>query len=124
MIFHYDTTYDPNLSLHVDYFQGEAGLQWLHGIPGVLGIVFARINMMREQGYADPQAVAEIESMLRRFVSVPGISSDPFLTVARVMVQECWRQVAFIYLYMVSRNIDGKLLNFDDLFKGSMSSQC
>ncbi|CAE6360465.1 unnamed protein product [Rhizoctonia solani] len=100
MIFHYDTTYNPNLTLHMDQFPSEAGIQWLHGIPGVIIITFARINMMREQGYADPQAITEMETMLRRFVVSPSLSNDPFLTVARVMVQECWRQAAYIYLYM------------------------
>ncbi|CAE6456140.1 unnamed protein product [Rhizoctonia solani] len=99
MIFHYDTTYNPDLPSRMDRLS-EAGLQWLHGIPTVIVIAFARINMMREQGYADPQAVREIESMLRSFVAIPSVSGDPFVTVARVMVQECWRQTAFIYLYM------------------------
>ncbi|CAE6443246.1 unnamed protein product [Rhizoctonia solani] len=100
MLFHYDTTYDPSLSQPAIQFSGEAGLQWLHGIPDVIVIVFARINTMCRQGYADSWAVAETESMLRNFLAVPCLSSDPFLTVARIMVQECWRQVAFIYLYM------------------------
>ncbi|KAG8709863.1 hypothetical protein FRC11_005145 [Ceratobasidium sp. 423] len=109
MLFYYDTTYDASLSQPVIPLSGEAGLQWLHGIPSVIVIVFARVNTMRDQGYANSRAVAEIESMLRNFVAIPCVSSDPFLTVSRIMVQECWRQVAFIYLYM-----GGCHLNADD----------
>ncbi|CAE6493030.1 unnamed protein product [Rhizoctonia solani] len=109
MFFHYDTSYDSNQPQLMIQFSAEPGLQWLHGIPNTIVIAFARINMMREQGYAEPQAVAEIESMLRCFVAIPSVSSDPFLTVARVMVQECWRQTAYLYLYMGACN-----LNADD----------
>ncbi|CAE7203317.1 unnamed protein product [Rhizoctonia solani] len=106
MLFHYDTSYDPNLAQTIIQFSADPGLQWLHGIPIEIVVAFARINMMREQDYANSESVAEIESMLRCFVAIPSISSDPFLTVARVMVQECWRQVAYIYLYMRVCNVN------------------
>ncbi|CAE6404506.1 hypothetical protein ACGC1H_002051 [Rhizoctonia solani] len=106
MLFHYDTSHDANLSQPTIQFAAEPGLQWLHGIPNTIVIAFARINMMRERGFDEPQTVAEIESMLRCFVAIPSVSSDPFLTVARVMVQECWRQAAFIYLYMGACNVN------------------
>ncbi|CAE6442030.1 unnamed protein product [Rhizoctonia solani] len=106
MLFHYDTAYDPKLIPPTIQFSGETGLQWLHGIPDAIVIAFARINMMREQGFADPQAVSEIESILRGFVVVPSVSNDPFLTVARIMVQECWRQAAYLYLYMGACHVD------------------
>lgn len=100
MFFQYDTSYDPNVSPQVIHFQGEVGLQWLHGIPGLIVLVFARINVLREQGIHDIQAVSEVEQMLKSFVPIPSLSSDSSLIVARLMVQECWRQVAYIYLYM------------------------
>ncbi|KEP50418.1 fungal-specific transcription factor domain protein [Rhizoctonia solani 123E] len=106
MLFHYDSSCDANLSQPTIEFAAEPGLQWLHGIPNTIVIAFARINMLREQGFDEPQVVAEIESMLRCFVAIPSVSSDPFLTVARVMVQECWRQAAFIYLYMAACNVN------------------
>ncbi|KAB5590666.1 Fungal-specific transcription factor domain containing protein [Ceratobasidium theobromae] len=100
MFFRYDTSYDPSLDPSAIFFQGDVGLQWLHGIPGQIVIVFARINAMREQGTQDPRALAELEGIVKNLVPIPSVSSDSFLTVARLMVQECWRQVALIFLYM------------------------
>ncbi|KAJ1310600.1 hypothetical protein OPQ81_009131 [Rhizoctonia solani] len=126
MLFHYATDYNPNRSRSAIHFPDKAGLQWLHGIPDVIVIAFARINIMRQQGYADPQVVADTEAMLRNFVVIPSVSSDPFLTVARIMVQECWRQSAYIYLYMGACNADAddmrvkkSLTKFIKLLKGT-----
>ncbi|KAG8698704.1 hypothetical protein FRC08_005757, partial [Ceratobasidium sp. 394] len=101
MLFRYDLTPIAGLS------EGELGfdnigLQPLHGIPDCFLLVLARMNMLREDfaPNIDPRTIRELEAEIRGFTPVLGTSVDPYLMVARLMVQESWRQTLYIYLYM------------------------
>lgn len=100
MFFQYDTTFYPELGSSVLSFTDDVGLQWSHGIPDRVILAFARINALRHSPIWDVQAVEELETIIRDFVPIPSVSPEPFLTIARMTVQECWRQAAYIYLYM------------------------
>ncbi|KAG8729505.1 hypothetical protein FRC11_008585 [Ceratobasidium sp. 423] len=103
MLFRYDCTpqnpqpvYEPT-----EENQTDSGAQWFHGTPDRFAAMFAKINAMREDGWAPtPEIVAVFERGIREFKPTQSNSRDSFLSVTRLVVQECWRQVAYVYLYM------------------------
>ncbi|CAE6444573.1 unnamed protein product [Rhizoctonia solani] len=101
MLFQYDTTFDPELGSSVLNFSDDAGMQWARGLPYQVALVFARINTLRASPAWDLGLFNELETTLQEFVPVPTVSSEPNLVIGRTIVQECWRQAAYIYLYMV-----------------------
>ncbi|EUC53962.1 fungal-specific transcription factor domain protein [Rhizoctonia solani AG-3 Rhs1AP] len=100
MLFQYDTTFDPELGSSVLNFSDDAGMQWARGLPYQVALVFARINTLRASPAWDLGLFNELETTLQEFVPVPTVSSEPNLVIGRTIVQECWRQAAYIYLYM------------------------
>ncbi|QRV75717.1 Fungal specific transcription factor domain [Ceratobasidium sp. AG-Ba] len=101
MQFRYKVHYAPELcNLVTD--MGNVGLQWMHGIPDQFILLLARMHMLRVDfaPHLDPQIEAEIEEEIRTFQPVVTTSTDPFLSVVRLAVQEAWRQTLYIYLYM------------------------
>ncbi|KAG9092883.1 hypothetical protein FS749_015375 [Ceratobasidium sp. UAMH 11750] len=101
MLFRYDISFTPELCATLTDIDG-VGLQWMHGIPDQFIVLLARMNMLRVDfaPNVDPQVIGEIQAEIKNFRPVLGVSTDPFLTVARLAVQESWRQVLYIYLYM------------------------
>ncbi|CAE6489444.1 unnamed protein product [Rhizoctonia solani] len=81
--------------------QDEGIVQWLHGIPNQILSMLARMNEIK-QGRLVPtqEMVASLEQDISELPPYSGSSSDRLLTVMRSVVQECWRQAAFVYLYM------------------------
>jgi hypothetical protein len=82
------------------------GFEWIHGIPFALIEVISQINSWRAGSRAPPLDNWQI---LERYI----LAWQPQLTpsdgvesatgcVARLAVQESWRHVVLIYLYMVS----------------------
>ncbi|CAE6385624.1 unnamed protein product [Rhizoctonia solani] len=100
MSFQYDTTIDPDLESSVLNFSGDVGIQWARGIPDQVTLVFARINVLYGNSTWDSKDFNELEGILENFVPVPTVSSEANLAIAKIVVQECWRQAAYIYLYM------------------------
>ncbi|CAE6416539.1 unnamed protein product [Rhizoctonia solani] len=103
MMFRYDTTPSTNDLIYESILeiQADSSPQWLIGIPDRIVIVFARINALREDGaITASEVVSEIEQEIRSFRPFQSPSSNSFLMVTRLMIQESWRQVAYIYLYM------------------------
>ncbi|KAG8689225.1 hypothetical protein FRC11_003689, partial [Ceratobasidium sp. 423] len=103
MMFRYDTTPSSDELIYewILEIQVNTSPQWLIGIPDRMVFVLARINSLREDGAVPPPGVvSEIENEIRGFRPFQSSSHDSFLMVTRLMVQECWRQVAYIYLYM------------------------
>jgi hypothetical protein len=100
MLFRYDITYTPEMG---DRMMEDSGLQCLHGVPGQFMVVVAWINTLREEfgTRVDQRDVAQIERELQSVRITPSTSADPF-AVWKLVVQECWRQAVYIYLYMVS----------------------
>ncbi|CAE6443237.1 unnamed protein product [Rhizoctonia solani] len=103
MLFRYDCT--PRNTQHISQsaveIQGDIGVQWLHGTPDRFVAIFAKVNAMREDGWIPtPEIVAVFERGIQDFQPIHSNSCDSFLSVTRIVVQECWRQTAYIYLYM------------------------
>ncbi|KAH7345555.1 hypothetical protein B0J17DRAFT_624691 [Rhizoctonia solani] len=85
----------------VSSIQKDSGLQWLHGTPDPLILLLAKVKLMRQDGsIPNEETIASLEQDVRDLQPFSGSSSEPFLMLMRCVVQECWRQVAFVYLYM------------------------
>ncbi|CEL54791.1 hypothetical protein RSOLAG1IB_07325 [Rhizoctonia solani AG-1 IB] len=100
MTIQYDTAVDLELESSVLNFSDDAGIQWSRGIPDQITLIFARINALHGGSGWDSRTFDELEAMLENFVAIPTGSRETNLAVAQAVVQECWRQAAFIYLYM------------------------
>ncbi|KAF8707948.1 GAL4-like Zn(II)2Cys6 (or C6 zinc) binuclear cluster DNA-binding domain, partial [Rhizoctonia solani] len=104
MSFQYDVTYsDPVLGASGVFDAADAlGLQWMYGCPEFFIILLARMHNIRDDATRriDVQEVGEIEQSIRGWQPRYPLSQDPHLAVARLAVQECWRQTLLIYLYM------------------------
>lgn len=101
--------------------QEDIGIQWLHGTPDRFTILFAKMSVMREDGCViDEATVAEIEREIREFKPVQSLSPDPFLMVGRLVVQECWRQAAYVFLYMGLCGDSSDTVRIKDAFKRFM----
>ncbi|KAL5641764.1 hypothetical protein ACGC1H_002022 [Rhizoctonia solani] len=102
MNFRYDTTYHSGV--HASMFETEHGweLRWLYGVSERLIIIFARMNALLEDfgPGVELSVIKELEAEVKGVKSITVASADPSLAVGRLVVQECWRQVAYIYLYM------------------------
>ncbi|CAE6509893.1 unnamed protein product [Rhizoctonia solani] len=100
MFLRYDILYTPEIN---EQFAGQqAGLHWLHGIPDQLIILLAWINTLHEDlgTDVDPLLISQIEMEVERVKITPSTSDDPLYTIRRFAVQECWRLVVYIHLYV------------------------
>ncbi|CUA71769.1 starch synthase [Rhizoctonia solani] len=100
MFLRYDILYTPEIN---EQFTGQqAGLHWLHGIPDQLIILLAWINMLHEDlgTNVDPLLISQIEMEVERVKITPSTSDDPVYTIRRYAVQECWRLVVYMHLYV------------------------
>ncbi|GAB1527886.1 hypothetical protein RhiTH_011074 [Rhizoctonia solani] len=81
------------------------GLRWLAGVPDRLIVTFARMNTLLEDygNRVDPEIVQELEEEILACATTcySGPAADPVLVLGRIVVQESWKLVAYIYLYMV-----------------------
>ncbi|CAE6467160.1 unnamed protein product [Rhizoctonia solani] len=67
----------------VPTMQEHSGLQWLHGIPDLLILLFAKIKLMRQDGsMPNEEMIASFEQDIRELQSFSGSSSESFLVIA------------------------------------------
>ncbi|KAG8732725.1 hypothetical protein FRC11_011328 [Ceratobasidium sp. 423] len=104
----YDTSLRTPIDSSVLYIDNHLGLSWLYGQPDRITLILARTNSLYQEFGAcvDARIIQEIEQDIRNFKANYGNSPDPSLLVIRLIVQECWRQVAYIYLYMTLCDTD------------------
>ncbi|KDN34452.1 hypothetical protein RSAG8_12456, partial [Rhizoctonia solani AG-8 WAC10335] len=102
MFFRYNVMFTPEVTESMMHIENHLGLQWLYGVPDRLVVTLAHMNALREDfGFSVDEAyIRELEAEIASFRVVLGLSGDPAFTVACMIVQECWRQAAYIYLYM------------------------
>ncbi|KAL5641814.1 hypothetical protein ACGC1H_002039 [Rhizoctonia solani] len=110
MFFRYNVTFTPQVTEPMMHIENHLGLQWLYGVPDRLVVTLARMNAFREDFglCVDGTFIRELEAEIASFRVVLGLSGDPAFTVARMIVQECWRQAAYIYLYMALAGADSE----------------
>ncbi|KAH7332699.1 fungal-specific transcription factor domain-containing protein [Rhizoctonia solani] len=104
MFFRYDVEFSLDLCERMISQRTNFGLTWMHGMPDELVLLFAWMNNLREEAQlgtpVSEEVIGRIENDIKELQIVPGKTADPMLKVSRLVVQECWRQVAYIYLYM------------------------
>ncbi|KAH7345565.1 fungal-specific transcription factor domain-containing protein [Rhizoctonia solani] len=125
MLFRYEVaitnTQHPDPYPSTPVIQSDGIIQWRHGMSDQIILVFAKMKAMRQDG-SKPSRDA-IESLERDICEIQpprGSSSERFLAVMRSVVNECWRQAAFIYLYMAVRGEPSSALSVKQAFKGFM----
>ncbi|CAE6355504.1 unnamed protein product [Rhizoctonia solani] len=76
-------------------------LEWIHGIPTVLVETISRVNNWRAGSRADNWKVLEERVLSWQLRLIKADGEDSVLeSMARLAVQESWRHVALIYIYM------------------------
>ncbi|CAE6504853.1 unnamed protein product [Rhizoctonia solani] len=103
-LFRYDTTIPrgpPYPYESVIEIRDDIGLQWLHGTPDPLISLFAKMKSMRDDGLRpSAEVIWSFEREIRELQPFSSPSPESFLMIVRFVVHECWREVAFVYLYM------------------------
>ncbi|CAE6507808.1 unnamed protein product [Rhizoctonia solani] len=85
----------------VTAIQCDGIVQWLHGIPNEIVLSLARMKTMRQDGVIpNAEMVASLEQDIHQMQSCSNSTSDRFRAIIRFVIHECWRQAAYIYLYM------------------------
>ncbi|KAH7345495.1 hypothetical protein B0J17DRAFT_640085 [Rhizoctonia solani] len=104
MLFRYDLqllSAEDEALLHED---DRPGMRWSIGIPARLVVALARINSLLEDygSFVNQDVVQELEREIKACKPIISFSpgEDPSLAIGRLMVQESWRLVGYIYLYM------------------------
>ncbi|CCO37434.1 hypothetical protein BN14_11590 [Rhizoctonia solani AG-1 IB] len=104
MFFRYNVEFSLDLCERMAQRKINFGLTWMHGMPDELVLLFAWMNNLREEVQLGTpireETVSRIEQDIKELRITPSKAADPMLKVSRLVVQECWRQVAYIYLYM------------------------
>ncbi|KAG8726163.1 hypothetical protein FRC11_000701, partial [Ceratobasidium sp. 423] len=83
---------------------GSHELEWVHGVPVALVEIIAQVNSWRAGSRITP--LDDWQAMERRILAweprpvKPGNEDSVAGSVTRFAVQECWRHVVLIYLYM------------------------
>ncbi|KAH7345472.1 hypothetical protein B0J17DRAFT_640002 [Rhizoctonia solani] len=104
MFFRYNLDFLSQLDEELLNSDDGPGLRWLAGVPDRLIVTLAKMNTFLEDygNRVDLGMVKIVEGEITACTAVFSSSSDlnpaPFL--GRIVVQESWRLVAFIYLYM------------------------
>ncbi|CUA73569.1 hypothetical protein RSOLAG22IIIB_10888 [Rhizoctonia solani] len=104
MYFRYDLAFPSPTTESILNADDGPGLRWLIGVPDRLIVTLARMNTFLEEhgprlGLVHVQAL-EKEIMACSTAFSSGYGTDPALALGRIVVQESWRLVASIYLYM------------------------
>jgi hypothetical protein len=102
LIFKYDVSYTPEMCSQL--MEGAHGLQWLGGLPDLFIVLLAWITILYQEfgSSVDSEYVTYIEREVGNVKIMPKASIDPIFTIWRFVLQECWRQTVYVYLYMVS----------------------
>ncbi|CAE6444940.1 unnamed protein product [Rhizoctonia solani] len=128
MFFRYNVAFTQEVPESKMYIQDYLGMQWFYGVPDRLVVTLARMNALREDygDCVDATIIQELESEIANFQPVLRLLDEPTLMVCKLVVQECWRQAAYIYLYMGlcgANSLDPRVrlaqARFMELFQGA-----
>ncbi|KAH7345474.1 hypothetical protein B0J17DRAFT_640009 [Rhizoctonia solani] len=103
MFFRYDVEFTPEAPESQFFLEDGPALRWLYGVPDRLVLTFAKMNALFEDfgPRVGKDVVDELEAEIKDIKPIIEASVEPSLSVARLVVQECWFTAALIYLYMV-----------------------
>ncbi|KAG8791206.1 hypothetical protein FRC12_009876 [Ceratobasidium sp. 428] len=106
-VLQYDTQPTTSLSLPKADPVPEKILEWVYGCPQMIVMFIAKINGWRTGGLGSGMEYwRELERKLQLWVPVVDRADDSTGRVMRLAVQEAWRHVVLIYLYMGMCGVD------------------
>ncbi|CUA68336.1 hypothetical protein RSOLAG22IIIB_07858 [Rhizoctonia solani] len=102
MLFRYNLEFPSSREEELLNSEDSPGLRWLYSVPDRLVVALARMNTFYEHfgSFVDREKVQELEKEIASCKAVSSVTLDPVLKLGRIVVQECWRLVASVYLYM------------------------
>ncbi|CUA77216.1 hypothetical protein RSOLAG22IIIB_12620 [Rhizoctonia solani] len=102
MFFRYTVRFTPEAPESLFSRAGVPSLRCTFGIPDRLVMTLAQMNGLFEDfgSYVPKHMTDELEQDINRMKPIVGVSTEPFLTIGRMVVQQAWFQAALIYLYM------------------------
>ncbi|KAF8714696.1 hypothetical protein RHS03_00173, partial [Rhizoctonia solani] len=121
-LFKYHVPFSLEICERIYQIQENCGLYWLHGVPDQFIMMLAWINSLCEVPGAgtDLKLIARIEEDLQQIRFFISQSGDSALRIGRIVVQECWRHVMSIYLYMALCGANAKDLRVIRAQRGFM----
>ncbi|CUA77215.1 hypothetical protein RSOLAG22IIIB_12619 [Rhizoctonia solani] len=102
MFFRYTVRFTPEAHESLFSRVERRNLRCMCGIPDRLVMTFAHMNGLVEDfgSYIPKHMTDELEQDINRMKPIVRVSTEPFLTIGRMVVQQAWFQAALIYLYM------------------------
>ncbi|KAJ1310626.1 hypothetical protein OPQ81_009155 [Rhizoctonia solani] len=103
MFFRYEVKFTPDAPESLFSLEDGPGLRWTYGVPDRLILTFAQMNALFEDfgSHVSQEVVDSLEAHIGNMKPILAPSTEPLLSVARMVVQQCWFLAALIYLYMV-----------------------
>ncbi|QRV78218.1 hypothetical protein RhiJN_06233 [Ceratobasidium sp. AG-Ba] len=94
--------YDATATFKVES-ENRIGLYWKSGLPDEFLYMLGQMNMLRQDRAPpiDSATIHSLQSQIDNFQPMLNRRTDSYLYIERLMVQECWRQFMYTYLYMV-----------------------
>ncbi|KEP45327.1 putative fungal zn(2)-cys(6) binuclear cluster domain protein [Rhizoctonia solani 123E] len=113
MFFRYDLDIPSPQDEELLDADNRPGLKWSIGVPDRLIITLAKMNILLEDygSCVDQKVIQELRAEITRAckpVASPSPEDDPAQMVGRLTVQESWRLVGYVYLYMGLCGADSK----------------
>ncbi|CUA73427.1 hypothetical protein RSOLAG22IIIB_10769 [Rhizoctonia solani] len=102
MFFRYTVRFTPEAPESVFSRVERRTLRCTFGISDRLVMTFAYMNGLLEDfgSYVPQHLTDELEQDIKRMKPIIRVSTEPFLMIGRMVVQQAWFQAALIYLYM------------------------
>ncbi|CUA76464.1 hypothetical protein RSOLAG22IIIB_12308 [Rhizoctonia solani] len=102
MFFRYTVRFTPEAPEPLFSRADVPSLRCTFGVPDRLVMTFAHMNGLFEDfgSYVPKHMTDELEQDIKRMTPIVGVSTEPFFTIGRMVVQQAWFQAALIYLYM------------------------
>ncbi|CUA67891.1 hypothetical protein RSOLAG22IIIB_07581 [Rhizoctonia solani] len=108
MFFRYTVRFTPEAPESLFSQLERRSLICTFGIPDQLIMKFAHMNGLFEDfgSHVPKHMTDELEQDIKRMKPIVRVSTEPFLMIGRIVVQEAWFHAALIYLYMGLRGCD------------------
>ncbi|CUA77220.1 hypothetical protein RSOLAG22IIIB_12625 [Rhizoctonia solani] len=127
MFFRYTIRFTPEAPESLFSRAERRSLVCAFGISDQLIMTFAYMNgLLEDFGSCVPQYLTdELEQDIKRMKPIVGVSTEPFLMIGRMAVQQTWFQAALIYLYMglcCCDSTDGRVVTVRSQFINLLAS--
>ncbi|KAJ1310627.1 hypothetical protein OPQ81_009156 [Rhizoctonia solani] len=101
-LFRYNVEFTPDVPESLFSLEDAPGIRWAYGVPDRLILTFAQMNALFEDfgSHVSQEVVDSLEAHIGNMKPILAPSTEPLLSVARMVVQQCWFLAALIYLYM------------------------